>query len=83
MLAPGPGDRIALDDILEHPWFRRDLSPRLRAVNADLVCNPSSLDTAACQLGDAQLAGLVAQAAAGRVFECRPDDLLWGRGGLY
>lgn len=48
MLRPAPSDRIALDDILSHPWFL-PIESRLRSVNADLICRPDGAAAPCCR----------------------------------
>jgi serine/threonine protein kinase len=56
MLHPDPAQRITIEGIKQHPWFRVDLDPALMGIKDACMGLPSP-----CVLTPAQLSALVAQ----------------------
>lgn len=56
MLHPDPAQRITIEGIKDHPWFKVDLDPGLLALKAQCMDLPSP-----CELTPAQLSTLVAE----------------------
>lgn len=63
MLTVDVQSRLSVQDILQHPWFLKDLSPHLISMNSDMMAVPTA-ERISCSQTAAEIRGIIRTAAA-------------------